>query len=42
MSDEAGSTAKWDVAYLQSPGHNLVSDAANGSRRSAETPSRRF
>jgi len=27
MSDEAGSTAKWDVAYLQSPGHNLVSDA---------------
>ncbi len=34
MSDEAGSTAKWDVAYLQSPGHNLTSDTdghtANG------------
>jgi glycerol-3-phosphate dehydrogenase len=29
MSDEAGSTAKWDVAYLQSPAHNLVSDATS-------------
>jgi len=28
MSDEAGSTAAWDVAYLQSPAHNLASDAS--------------
>ena len=34
MSDDAGSTAQWEVAYLQSPGHNLAGDAqghANGN-----------
>lgn len=27
MSDQAGGAAKWETAYLQSPGHNLVRDA---------------
>jgi glycerol-3-phosphate dehydrogenase len=38
MSDDAGSTAQWEVAYLQSPSHNLVSDAqghANGESKNA-------
>lgn len=37
MSDNASSTAEWDVAYLQSPAHNIISDAQNGKRRDAET-----
>ena len=36
MSDAAGSTAKWDVACLQSPAHNLVSDPENGAHGDAE------
>ncbi|MBE2198984.1 MAG: anaerobic glycerol-3-phosphate dehydrogenase subunit A [Anaerolinea sp.] len=34
MSDQAGGAAKWETAYLQSPGHNLVRDAnGNGKGR---------
>lgn len=34
MSDQAGGAAKWETAYLQSPGHNLVRDAnGKGKRR---------
>ncbi len=38
MRDKAGSTAKWEVAYLQSPAHNLSSDAQTGALRDANTP----
>jgi len=40
MTDEASETARWQAAYLQSPGHNLVSDAnaGNGDGATGKVP----
>ena len=40
MIDDDSDTARWDTAYLQSPGHNLTTDATSGDegRISAESP----
>lgn len=38
MTDEAGATARWQTAHLQSPGHNLTADAAERAAAAAPAP----